>query len=135
MEAGFKDGFQDQAVPAYEMMAAGDLSKVRRRYADEEARKRREAAAIKREQRRLIDPYKVIHRDQMLLDRMIGKWRNSELAAAKQVEHLEGILEKTKAAMKYISGLAKEKLDELRDPLAWRNHEQLDYVFEMNELF
>ena len=122
-------------VPDSEMMAVGDLSKVRRRYADEEARKRREAAAFKREQRRLIDPFKVIHRDQMLLDRMIGKWRNSELTAAKQVEHLKGILEKTKTAMKYICGLAKEKLDELRDPLAWRNHEQLDYVFEMNELF
>ena len=122
-------------VPASEMMAVGDLSKVRRKYADEEARKRREAAAFKREQRRLIDPLKIIHRDQMLLDRMIGKWRESELAAAKQVEYLKGILEQAKKAMAYVANLSKEKLDELRDPLVWRNHEELSYVFAMNELF
>ena len=122
-------------VPASEMMAVGDLSKVRRKYADEEARKRREAAAFKREQRRMIDPLKLIHRDQMLLDRMIGKWRESELTAAKQVEHLKGILEQAKKAMAYVANLSKEKLDELRDPLVWRNHEELSYVFAMNELF
>ena len=30
---------------------------------------------------------------------------------------------------------SKEKLAELREPLAWRNHEELKYVFAMNELF
>lgn len=122
-------------VPASEMMAVGDLSKVRRRYADEEARKRREAKGYKREQRRLIDPLSVIHRDQVLLERMIGKWRTAELSAGKQVEHLKGILEDTKKAMAYVVNLAKEKLDELRDPLEWRKHEELKYVFAMNELF
>ena len=122
-------------VPASEMMAVGDLSKVRRKYADEEARKRRETAAFKREQRRLIDPRKIIHRDQMLLVRMIGKWRDAELTAAKQVEHLKGILEQTKKAMAYIAKLPQEMLDELKDPLAWRKYEELSYVFAMNELF
>ena len=121
--------------PAAEMMAVGDLSKVRRKYADEEARKRREAIVYKREQRRMIDPLKIIHRDQMLLDRMIGKWRKSELSAAKQVEHLKEILDQTKKAMAYVVNLGKEKLDELRDPLSWRYHEELSYVFAMNELF
>lgn len=122
-------------VPASEMMAAGDLSKVRRKYADEEARKRRETEACKREQRRMIDPLKIIHRDQMLLNRMIGKWRDAEVRAAKQLEHLKDILEQTKKAMAYVANLTKETFDELRDPLAWRNHEELSYVFEMNELF
>jgi hypothetical protein len=122
-------------VPAFEMMAVGDLSRVRRKYADEEARKRREAAAFKREQRRMIDPVKIIHRDQMLLDRMISKWRKVEQSAARQVEHLKGILEQTKKAMAYVANLSQDKLDELRDPLAWRKHEELCYVFAMNELF
>ena len=91
------------------MMAVGDLSKVRRKYADEEARKRREAAAFKWEQRRLIDPLKIIHRDQMLLSRMIGKWRDTELAAAKQVEHLKGIFDQAKKAMAYVANLTTEK--------------------------
>ena len=122
-------------VPASEMRAVGDLSKVRRKYADEEARKRREAAAFKREQRRMIDPPKIIHRDQMKLDRMISQWRKTEQVAAKQVEHLKEILEQTKKAMAYVANLSQEKLDELKDPLAWRNYEELSYVFAMNELF
>ena len=122
-------------VPASEMMAVGDISKVRRKYADEEAKKRREAAAFKREQRRMIDPLKIIHRDQLLLDRMISKWRKTELSAAKQVGHLKEILEQTKTAMAYVANLSQEKLEELKDPLAWRNYEELSYVFAMNELF
>lgn len=122
-------------IPASEMMAVGDLSRVRRKYADEEARKRREAASLKRERRRMIDPLKIIRRDQMLLSRMIGKWQKTEHTATKQVEHLKGILEKAKAAMMYVASLTQEKLDELKDPLAWRNYEELNYVFAMNELF
>ena len=122
-------------VPASEMMAVGDLSKVRRKYADEEARKRREAAASRRELRRMVDPLKIIRRDRMLLDRMISKWKQAELTAAKQVDHLKAILEKTKKALAYVVTLDKEKLDELRDPLAWSNYEELSYVFVMNELF
>ena len=122
-------------VPASEMMAVGDIKKVRRAYADEEARKRREAAAAKREERRLIDPVRTISRDQALLDRMISKWRQVGNSAQKQVEHLKGILEQTKEAMKYVANLTPEALEELKDPLSWRNHEQLKYVFAMNELF
>ena len=122
-------------VPASEMMAVGDIKKVRRAYADEEARKRREAAAAKREERRRIDPVRTISRDQALLDRMISKWRQVGNSAQKQVEHLKGILEQTKEAMKYVANLTPEALEELKDPLSWRNHEQLKYVFAMNELF
>ena len=103
-------------VPASEMMAV-------------------EAAAAKREERRRIDPVRTISRDQALLDRMIGKWRQVGNAAQKQVEHLKGILELTKEAMKYVAKLTPEALEELKDPLSWRNHEKLKYVFAMNELF
>ena len=122
-------------VPASEMMAVGDIKKVRRAYADEEARKRRETAAAKREERRQIDPVRTISRDQALLDRMISKWKQVGDAAQKQVEHLKGILEQTKEAMKYVANLTLEALEELKDPLSWRNHEELKYVFAMNELF
>jgi hypothetical protein len=37
--------------------------------------------------------------------------------------------------MAYVAKLSQEKLDELKDPLAWRNYEELSYVFAMNELF
>ena len=80
-------------VPASEMMAVGDIKKVRRTYADEEARKRREASASKREEKRLIEPEKIIYRDQMLIKRLISKWEKSETTATKQIENLRKILE------------------------------------------
>ena len=122
-------------IPASEMMAVGDIKKVRRAYADEEAKKRRETAAAKREQSRMIDPERIISRDQALLNRMISKWTKAGDTAQKQTEHLKGILERTKEAGKYVANLSKEAREELKDPLAWRNHEELSYVFAMNELF
>ena len=122
-------------VPASAMMTNGDLEKVRRRYADDEAKKRREAAARKREGRRLIDPLRIIHRDQNLLDKLIRKWEESKEAAVIQIEHLRGIVGRVREALEFIASLPAEKYEELKDPLVWRNYEQLGYVFEMNELF
>ena len=122
-------------VPASVMMTNGDLKKVRRRYADDEAKRRREAAERKREGRRLIDPLRIIRRDQSLLDRLIGKWEESKETAAIQIRHLKDIVEKIKKALEFIVALSAEKYEELKDPLSWRNYEQLGYVFEMNELF
>ena len=122
-------------VPASEMMAVGDIKKVRRAYADEEARKRRESTAKKRDEKRLIEPEKIIYRDQMMLRRLIDRWKKSETTATKQIENLKEIFEQTKKALSYVVRLPKEKAEELKDPLAWRNYEELSYVFAMNELF
>lgn len=122
-------------VPASVMMTNGDLKKVRRRYADDEAKKRRATAAKKREGKRLIDPLRIIRRDRALIDCILKKWEESKETATTQILHLKGILEKTMEALKFIIRLPAEKYEELKDPLAWRNYEQLGYVFEMNELF
>lgn len=122
-------------VPASEMMATEDLSKVRRIYADEEAKKRREASARTREQKRLVNPVQIVHRDRNLLKKLISKWNKTGETATLQAEHLKGILSATDKALEYILNLTGEILEQLRDPLAWREHEQLSYVFSMNELF
>lgn len=122
-------------VPASEMMATEDLSKVRRIYADEEAKKRREASARTREQKRLVNPVQIVHRDRNLLKKLISKWNKTGETATLQAEHLKGILSATDKALEYILNLPGEILEQLRDPLAWREHEQLSYVFSMNELF
>ena len=44
-------------------------------------------------------------------------------------------MEKCRKAAEYIKSLNEETLEELADPLEWRNHSELDYVFLMNELF
>lgn len=122
-------------VPAELMMAVDDLKKVRRAYADEEARKRRETSDSEQTLKRMIDPKDIISRDKLLLNRLIGKCERTKNKAVQQQKHLKTILEQVKVAMEYISGLAQEKLDELRDPLVWKNYEQLNYVFAMTDLF
>ena len=122
-------------VPASVMMTNGDLKKVRRRYADDEAKKRRKAAVRKREGKRLVDPLRIIRRDQGLLDKFIRKWEEAKETAATQIAHLKEIVEKVGKAHEFIAALPSEKYEELKDPLVWRNYEQLGYVFEMNELF
>lgn len=122
-------------VPAELMMAIDDLKSVRRKYADDEAAKRRESSEQERTLKRMIDPQSIISRDKQLLDRLIGKCERTKNKAAQQQEHLKKVLEQIKAAMEYVSGLTEEKLAELKDPLVWKNYEQLNYVFAMNDLF
>ena len=122
-------------VPAELMMAIDDLKSVRRKYADDEAAKRRESSEQERTLKRMIDPQSIISRDKQLLDRLIGKCERTKNKAAQQQEHLKKVLEQIKAAMEYVSGLTEEKLAELKDPLVWKHYEQLNYVFAMNDLF
>ena len=122
-------------VPASKMMSTGELSKVRCTYSDEEAAKRREAALKKQKEKRLSDPEKIAERDEKLLKRHISQWEEQKNTADTQITHLKEILEQVKKAQIYLKTLAAEKLEELKDPLQWRVHEELKYVFAMNELF
>lgn len=122
-------------VKASELMTGGDLKKIRRKYADEEAVKRREAAKKDREKRRMIDPFKIIQRDKCLIKTVINKWKNQSKTAQEKIFEMEELLKLIEKAFEYIKTLDKEKINELREPLMWRNHEELRYVFAMNELF
>ena len=122
-------------VPASIMMTGGDLKKVRRRYADEEAAARREASQKHREEKRLVDPEKVILRDQRLLKSVIDKWKDKEMTASNQITKMQAVLEKAKSALQFIKSLTEDKRSELKEPLAWRKYTELSYVFMMNELF
>jgi len=122
-------------VPAELMMAIDDLKNVRRKYADDEAAKRRESSEQERTLKRMIDPQGIISRDEQLLNRLIGKCEKTKNKAVQQQEHLKKVLEQAKAAMEYVSGLTEEKLAKLKDPLVWKNYKQLNYVFAMTDLF
>jgi len=122
-------------VPSSAMMTGGDLKKVRRRYADEEAAKRREVAKKKREKKRMVDPLKIVQRDKNLIKSVIATWNDKKNLAVNQISRMEDLLKLIDKAFEYIKTLPKEKLEELREPLNWRNYEELNYVFSMNELF
>lgn len=122
-------------VPASAMMTGGDFKKVRRRYADEEAAKRREASRKKREEKRQVDPLKIVQRDKKMIKHVISAWNDKKDVAVGQIAKMEQLLHLIEKAFEFLKTLAKEKLEELKEPLVWRNYEELRYVFAMNELF
>lgn len=122
-------------TPASAMMTGGDLSKVRRRYADEEAAKRRSASAKKREKKQMIDPERIIRRDRHMLISVIERWNKRKDVAVAQISRMQTILEQADKALGFIKEVTDEVRMELKNPLTWRNYEELSYVFAMNELF
>lgn len=82
-----------------------------------------------------MDPLKIVQCDKRLIKHVISVWNDKKDVAASQIARMEQLLELVDKAFEFIKTLAKEKLEELKEPLAWRNYEELRYVFAMNELF
>ena len=124
-------------IKSTELMSVSELVAERRRIADEKNRKSREAYARKNEERNKLHktPLQIIARDQRILRKQLKEWKNTEETAHKQVDHLNSILEKTKTAGEFIRSLPQDKLDELMIPQNWQKYPQLNYIFEMKELF
>ena len=122
-------------VPAAVMMSTGELSRVRRIFADGEAKKRRETAREKRKIQKMIEPLRILLRDERLLEKQIRRWEESRQTADLQISNLKNILGQVQKAKEFLLTLTEEKREELKDPLAWRNYQELSYVFSMNELF
>ena len=77
----------------------------------------------------------VISKDQERLRREKSKWSKSKEIAENQIARIEEILEKTKAALKFMATASNKILEELKFPQNWKKYKQLDYIYEMNELF
>ena len=124
-------------IKSTELMPVSELVAERRRIADEKNRKAREAYARKNEERNKLHktPLQIIARDQRILRKQLKDWENTEETAHKQAEHLNSVLEKTKTAGEFIRSLPQDKLDELMIPQNWQKYPQLNYIFEMKELF
>lgn len=124
-------------IKSTELMPVSELVAERRRLADEKNRKVREAYARKNEERNKLHktPLQIIARDQKILRKQVKDWGKTEETAHKQIEQLNSILEKTKAAGEFIRSLPQDKLDELAIPQNWQKYPELDYIYDMKGLF
>ena len=124
-------------VKATEMMPISDLVGARLN----EARKKEEKVRKRNRERRedaekfVSAPTLIVSRDQARLRREKSKWEKSKNVAVKQIAHIDGIIAKTLDALKFMATASKEILEELKYPQNWKKYKELDYVFEMNELF
>ena len=109
------------------------IAAARKRNAQEREayRKRRE-----REQRILSEtPDAVVLHDQKLLEKRLHAQEFIKERAEDKISAINKIMEKTNAALDFIRGATKEILDELKNPLKWKNYSELSYVFDMNGMY
>ena len=124
-------------VQASELMPVAELVAARLEEARKKAEKVRERNREKREaaEKFVTMPSIVIARDQNRLIREKRRWEEAKCLAQAQIERIDAILEMTKKALSFLLGASNEILEELRYPQNWKKYKELDYVFEMNELF
>jgi hypothetical protein len=119
------------------MMPVSDLVAARL----DEARKKEEKVRERNRERReaaekfVSAPTLIVSRDQERLRREKSKWKKSKDLAEKQIAHIDEIISKTMEALKFMALATKDVLEELKYPQNWKKYKELDYVFEMNELF
>ena len=124
-------------VKTTEMMLVRDLVAAR---LDEARRKEEKVREKNRERREAAEkfvsaPTLIVSRDQARLRREKSKWNKSKDLAEKQIAYIDAIIAKTVEALKFMATATKEILEELKYPQNWKKYKELDYVFEMNQLF
>lgn len=109
------------------------IASARKRNEDEREkyRQRRE-----REQRMLSGrPEDVVLQDQKLLEKKIEAQKKIKERAEENISALNKIMEKTRTAMCFIRNAAAVVIEDLKNPLHWKNYPELSYVFDMNGLY
>ena len=76
----------------------------------------------------------VLH-DQKLLEKRLHAQEFIKERAEDKISAINKIMKKTNAALDFIRGATKEILDELKNPLKWKNYSELSYVFDMNGMY
>lgn len=100
-------------------------------YAEKKNEKRRRAYEHKHEkdkEKRLIDPHAELKRDRRLVISRISNTRAI-------LEKLDNLLERIEAAISYFTNLDEESKELLRNPLEWKNHPELHFIYDMNGMF
>ena len=124
-------------VKATELMPVSELVAARLEASRKKAEKAREINRKKKEAAERFSGTPELHiaKDQALLRRERRKWEKSRDLAEKQIMRIDQILAKTTDALKFLLSASKEVAQELIYPQNWKKYRELDYIFEMNELF
>ena len=124
-------------VKATELMPINNLVDARLKAAREKAEKTREQNRKKREAAEELtkSPQLYVARDQAILRRERSKWEKARKMADNQVKRIDAILDKTSIALKFLLSATEKVVEDLRNPQNWKKYMELDYIFEMKELF
>ena len=124
-------------VKATELLSIVDLANARLEAARVKAERARKRNQEKREaaEHLVNEPEAVIAEDQKKLNRLKLKFQKGKEVLDEKIAFIDQIIEKTKNALKFLLSASKDVLDDLRNPHNWKKYKELDYIFDMNEMF
>ena len=123
-------------VSADRLLSPEKLLEMRRAEADKKAAKVRESYAKKKAQEDAMrDPKYRIPKDEMWIQKQIRKWERSDKLINRHLEKLKQIMAGIKVALEFIEKVPENILAELRESNeSWKNHAELAYIYEMDNL-
>ena len=98
---------------------------------------KRERQTINEQQSRLFtDPLEIIKRDKKKIKSEKKKWDKQLELVENQLVKIKDVLQKIDNALRFYYNEATDEIKEqLKDPLNWKNHTQLDYYKDIDALY
>ena len=83
-----------------------------------------------------MDPLEIIKRDKRKIKSEKKKWDKKLELVENQLAKLKDVLKKIDDALRFYYNEATDEIKEqLKDPLNWKNHTQLDYYKDIDALY
>lgn len=128
-------------VDAKDLLSLKELRRVKERFADEEAKKRREAyanekyKAFKAAPMGMVNPTERIEKDRKLVENRLKKVKKKLEKVQDDMAKLEVARMMIDVAEAFVKHASAADLKELVHPENWKNYPELSYIYAMDEMF
>ena len=124
-------------IEATELMSLEQIIEAKLKMQEKKKELKRERQMINEQQSRLFtDPLEIIKRDKKKIKSEKKKWDKKLELVENQLAKLKDVLQKIDNALRFYYNEATDEIKkQLKDPLNWKNHTQLDYYKDINALY
>lgn len=124
-------------IEATELMSLEQIIAAKLEMQEKKKELKREHQMINEQQSRLFtDPLEIIKRDKKKIKSEKKKWNKQLELVEKQLAKIKDVLRKIDDALRFYYNEATDEIKEqLKDPLNWKNHTQLDYYKDIDALY
>ena len=124
-------------IEATELMSLEQIIEAKLEMQEKKKELKRERQMINEQQSRLFtDPLEIIKRDKKKMKSEKKKWDKKLELVENQLAKLKDVLKKIDDALRFYYNEATDEIKEqLKDPLNWKNHTQLDYYKDIDALY
>lgn len=124
-------------IEATELMSLEQIIEAKLEMQEKKKELKRERQMINEQQSRLFtDPLEIIKRDKKKIKSEKKKWDKKLELVENQLAKLKDVLQKIDDALRFYYNEATDEIKEqLKDPLNWKNHTQLNYYKDIDALY